>query len=82
MTQLWSANQIVASNGAYGGKTVTFIHPTETNTLVTGVLHRAGSSSETPGNVLILIRKIDADSPNGDSDWYSIPGDAEVEVAA
>lgn len=80
MQQTWSAAQLVQGNGAYGGKTVTFIHPEEPNTLVTGVLRRAGSSSENPGNVLLLVDSTE-NAAKG-SDWFSIPGNAEVEVDA
>jgi hypothetical protein len=80
MQKTWSANQLVESNGAYGGKTVTFIHPDEPNTLVTGVLRRAGSSSEKPGNVLLLIDSTENASKG--SDWFSVLGNAEVEVDA
>jgi hypothetical protein len=80
MQQNWSAAQLVESNGAYGGKTITFIHPEQLNTLVTGVLRRAGSSSEKPGNVLLLVDSTENASKG--SDWYSIPGHAEVEVTA
>lgn len=80
MQQTWSASQLVEGNGAYGGKTVTFIHPTEPNTLVTGVLRRAGSSSERPGNVLLLVDSTENASKG--SDWYSVGGNAEVEVNA
>jgi hypothetical protein len=80
MQQNWNASQIAQSNGAYGGKTITFIHPDQPNTLVTGVLRRAGSSSETPGNVLLLVDGTENASKG--SDWFSVPGNAEVEVAA
>jgi hypothetical protein len=69
----WTARQLAASNGAYGGKTVTFIEATAG--VVTGELRRVTSSSEKPGNVLVLVKDRD------DSDWYTVPNDTLIAVA-
>lgn len=74
MNQTWNAFQLVMSNGAYGGRDVRFMTPTDG--LVEGQLRRANHSSEKPGHTLLLI------DVNGDSDWYAVPNTTLVEVMA
>lgn len=77
--QTWNADQLAWSNGAYAGRTITFPDPQNPGTSVNGILRRANSSSETPGNTLLLV----AGSEDfwNDSDWYSVPNETPIEVA-
>jgi hypothetical protein len=70
--ETWTAAQLAISNGAYGGKTVTFVSTTtDGRETVTGELGRVTTSSENPDAVLMRV--------NGD--WYLVNGAVPVEVA-
>lgn len=74
-TKTWNAFQIAWSNGAYAGKSIVFMDPQNPGHAITGVLRRANTSSETPGNTLLLIT-----GECGDNDWHSVPNHTQVEV--